>query len=82
MGDFSLLTFYFTVRSRDFFMAEAGEEEWEWELAPGDHRRGGPLHDEMAQGRGGEELARPHSRERQEQQPTETGGGRREEQPY
>ena len=43
-------------------------------MAPGDRRRGGPLHDEMAQGRGGEELATPHSRGRQEQHPRETGG--------
>ena len=41
--------------------------------APGDRRRGGPFYDEMAQGRGGEELAMPHSRGRQEQQPRETG---------
>ena len=46
----------------------------EWELAPGDRRGGGPLHEEMAQGRGGEELATTHSRGRQEQQPRETGG--------
>ena len=45
--------------------------------------RGGPLHDEMAQGRGGEELATPHSRGHQEQQPRETGGRRGgEKQPY
>ena len=46
----------------------------EWELAPGDRRRGGPLHDEMAQGRGGEQPAAPHSRGREEQQPRESGG--------
>ena len=43
----------FTVRSRDCALAEGGEE---WELAPGDRRRGGPLHEEMAQGLDGEEL--------------------------
>ena len=45
------------------------EGEEDWKLAPGDRRRGGSLHDEIAQGRGGEQLAAPHSRERQEQQP-------------
>ena len=50
---------------------EGKEEKW-----PGNRRRGGPLHDEMAQGRGGEELATPHSEGRQEeQQPREAGGG-------
>ena len=53
-------------------MAEDGLKEWE--MAPGDRRRGGPLHGEMAQGRGGEDLATPYSRGRQEQQPRETGG--------
>ena len=48
----------------------------EWELPPGDSRGGGPLHDKMAQGPGGEEMATPHSRGSQEQQPRETGGGR------
>ena len=38
-------------------MAEGSGEEWE--LAPGDRRRGGPLHDDMAQGRGAKGLATP-----------------------
>ena len=37
-------------------------------------RRGGLLHDEMAQGRGGEELATPRNRGRQERRQGETGG--------
>ena len=53
-------------------MAEGSGEEWE--LAPGDRRRGGPLHDDMAQGRGAKGLATPHSGGRQEQQPRVTGG--------
>ena len=32
-------------------------------MVPGARRRGGPLHDEMAQGRGGEELATPRTAE-------------------
>ena len=54
-------------------MAEGGQEEWE--KAPGGRRRSRPLHDEVAQGRGGEELATPRSRGRQEQQPRETRRG-------
>ena len=53
-------------------MAEGGLEECK--VAPGDRRRGGPLHDEMVQGRSGEELSAPRSRKRQEQQQRETGG--------
>ena len=45
-------------------------------------RRGGPLHDEMAQGRGGKNLATPDSRGRQHQQPRQTRGIRRGDQPY
>ena len=54
-------------------MAEGRQEGWE--VAPGYRRRGGPLHDEVAQGRGGEELETPHSRGSQEQQPRGTGRG-------
>ena len=37
-------------------------------------RRGGTIHDEMAQGRGGEELATARNRGRQERRQGETGG--------
>ena len=40
-------------------MAEGGQKEWE--MVRGGRRCGGPLHDEMAQGRGGEELAVHHA---------------------
>ena len=43
-------------------------------MVPGGRRRGGPLHDEMAQGRGGEELATPRGSGRHEQQQRETEG--------
>ena len=61
-------------------MAEGGQEERE--LAPGDRRRGGPLHKEVAHGRDGQELATSHSRGCQRQQPRETGGAGGWEQPY
>ena len=54
-------------------MAEGGYQEWD--PAPGNGRRGGPLHDEMAQVQGVEELATPHDRGRQEQQSREDGMG-------
>ena len=43
---------------------------------PGGRRRCGPLHDEMAQGRGGEDLATPHSKGRQERRQGKTAGTR------
>ena len=47
-------------------------------MVPGGCRLGASTHDEMAQGRGGEELATPRSRGCQEQRQGETGRG----QPY
>ena len=52
-------------------MIEGGEEEWQ--LVPGGRRRGGPLHDKISQGRGGQELANPRNSGRREQQYGETG---------
>ena len=40
----------------------------------GGRRRGGPIHDESAQGQCGEELAAPRNRGRQERRQEETGG--------
>ena len=43
-------------------------------MVSGGRRRGGPIRDEMTQGRGGEELATPRNRGRQERRQGETGG--------
>ena len=52
----------------------------EWKLAPGDRRGGGPLHDEMAQGLGGEELATQRTPRAATKR--NRGGGGGEGQPY
>ena len=43
-------------------------------MVPGGRPRGEKRHDKITQGRGGEELATPRSRGRQEQRQSQTGG--------
>ena len=52
------------VWGRNGAMAHGGKEGWE--VVSGSRRSGGMFYDEVAQGRGGEQLATPHNTGRQE----------------